>query len=195
MGMKMGRPPLPTALHIRHGTSPSGPEVWAGRGRRPIPKDEPKLPAITIDDPMPDHPDHLSEPAQVYWYGWIGTRARSLKVLTNSDLPALGLLCETWADYIAARKLVEENGAYSPDLEKILAPANRLDRLSKMAHSQFRDFGMTPSSRRGVGGIGESVSGSAGDGDGDDGDDGTRAKDGKKGTTKSGPKRFFGSRG
>lgn len=194
MGMKMGRPPLPTALHIAQGTSPSGPEVWAGRGRRPIPKDEPKLPAITIEDPMPDHPDHLSKPAQVYWYGWIGTRARSLKVLTNSDLPALGLLCETYADYIEARESVKNNGAYSADLEKILAPANRLDRLSKAVHSQFRDFGMTPSSRRGVGGAGEGL-GSTEDGDSGEGDNDAGSNDGKKGTTKTGPKRFFGSRG
>jgi len=160
------------------GEAPSG--KWIGAGRKPPPVDEPKPPQCSIDDPMPEPSPALSEKGRMYWFGWIGERVRALRVLTVSDLAALEILCETYADYIEARELVRNEGAYTKDLMRITAPAKRLDKLAKDLQTQMRDFGLNPRARAEVKTGKNSMSGGS---------------TGKEQTNNQGQRKFFGSRG
>jgi len=98
--MPAGRPRKPTALRAREGN----------RGRRPLPPDEPQVPVLALDDPMPDPPSTLSEAGRVHWFGEIGTSVHGMGVLTDVDLTALGILCEIYAEWVKLGNMIRSGG-------------------------------------------------------------------------------------
>lgn len=91
-----GPPPQPTALKIARGNP----------GHRSLNKDEP-APRIG----MPDMPPYLTELGQEV-YPQFGAMLHGLRVLTEADGWALGQLCESYADGVRARRVLETDGRY-----------------------------------------------------------------------------------
>lgn len=100
----------------------------------------------------PRRPTWLGEDAARLWPA-IATELEAMGVLAKVDQTALALLCQALADYLAARKTVDEEGATFTTEKGYIAqhPAvgimgNAWARVMKLA----RDFGMTPSARAGL---------------------------------------------
>jgi len=90
--MPIGRPPIPTKLHILHGNP----------GKRARNADEPEPELIA-----PECPEHLQGEARAEWTR-ISEELSSLGLLTRLDRANMTGYCQSWADYLEAQKHLEE---------------------------------------------------------------------------------------
>jgi P27 family predicted phage terminase small subunit len=122
--------------------------VTGNPGKRPISKDAPK-PKRQI----PSAPAHLSDRAKVAW-GMLSVLLDRIGVLTEADPMALEQLCETYADILAARQTIQEEGRYQTVETKAGGVMVRVHpAVSDVADSDRRfrawlnEFGLTPAAR------------------------------------------------
>jgi P27 family predicted phage terminase small subunit len=133
-----GRRPTPTHLKVVRGNP----------GKRPINAAEPK-PLKTLPRP----PEHLSDGAREAW-GKFATLLHKMGVLTEADVFALEAMCECYADMLAARADVAENGRTYETTNEAGAVMKRPNpSVSQAADADRRfksylvDFGLTPAAR------------------------------------------------
>lgn len=137
--MPAGRKPTPTQLKL----------VRNNPGKRPLPENEPKPPPVKRVTP----PSHLS-PAAKKEYRRIGAKLCEIGVLGETDLRALELYSETYAQWVEATQRVATVGMVIkapsgfPIMNPYLIVANA---ASKRMQSLLSEFGMTPSSRTRLG--------------------------------------------
>ena len=135
----MGRPKTPTVLKVVKGTQ---------RKDRANPS-EPKPKAATKDEAPPDW---LSLAATPWWHR-VRPLLLQMKVLTQADPVALGLLCDALAEYVAARDAVVAGGP-TYEVESKFGLTIRPRPEVAMAQDAWRraklmltEFGLTPASR------------------------------------------------
>lgn len=127
----MGRKRTPTSLRVLRGNN----------HHRPLPENEPQPEAGA------EMPPDLSEDAQAHWPK-ISTMLNEAGVLTHMDAIALGMFCETYAqwrqatDEVARRPIVKRKGVpYRSPFFPLVKETQ--DRMLKV----MMEFGMTPASR------------------------------------------------
>ncbi len=105
---------------------------------------------------VPDMPPFVSEDAKQYWPE-VAKELEVARVLTLTDAMALGMLCETLAQFYAAQADVLVNGYYRTKEFVVGVEVKRVNPMVKVmneAHDRFyrwaREFGMTPSARAGI---------------------------------------------
>ena len=134
MGIR-GPAPKPTAVKILQGKP----------GHRPLPANEPK----PDSGRLPSAPRWLSDEAKREWKR-IAPRLHAVGLLTEVDGLALAMLCEAFAQYMAAKTVVDSEGlllmsdkgnSYQHPAAGLMTQAR--GELMKWA----REFGMTPSAR------------------------------------------------
>ena len=140
----MGRPQKPTALKILQGKP----------GHRKLPRGEP-TPEKSVEKPKG------LRPYEKEMWNYLAPRFEKQGVITENDLHAMYIMCQTWGDYREAidefDRQAESNGGKrlyvvsakngSPYPNPLLGIINTLrDRLGK----QLAQFGMTPASRSSV---------------------------------------------
>lgn len=154
-----GRPRKPTALHQLHGTS---------RPDRMNPH-EPQLPVLVGATP----PSWVKGKARAFWKQ-IAVILTEMRVLTVSDVPALALVCDALAEYIAARAAVQQHGmTYDSKTVKVVHTSDgdevEIETLMVRARPEVAiasdawrrammglvQLGMTPSARTKVAAIGD----------------------------------------
>lgn len=134
-----GRKPTPTHLKL----------VKGNPGKRPANPKEPK-PARS----RPSAPAHMSDKARETW-GYVSGLLDRMGVLADVDAVALEMLCEAYADHLAARQALKDFGS---DYYTTLTPAGEQMHRAHPAVAQKNDadrrirgwlseFGMTPSAR------------------------------------------------
>lgn len=147
--MAKGRKPKPTHLRL----------VTGNAGKRPINKDEPKP-----RRERPSAPGHMSDKAREAW-GYVTAILDRMGVLTEADAVSLEMLCEAYADYLAARaelagfgsnyyQTVNQSGGVMHRAHPAVAVMQDADRRIR---AWLAEHGMTPSARSRVkaGGEGE----------------------------------------
>jgi P27 family predicted phage terminase small subunit len=130
----MGRPRKPTALHLVNGNP----------GKRALSGNEPEPMLLTDLSP----PAHLSERSAAIWRE-VAPMLRRLQVLTEADVLALEMLCDSVADYRLARAelgddFVRPTGKGGEMVSQWLV-AKQMS--SKRAEAFMSKFGMDPVSR------------------------------------------------
>lgn len=134
-----GRKPTPSHLKL----------VKGNPGRRPMNEHEPK-PARS----RPSAPAHVSEKARETW-GYVSGLLDRMGILTEIDAVALEVLCEAYADFLAARAVlkafgsnyyetVNEAGSVMHRVHPAVAEVKDADRRIR---AWLAEFGMTPSAR------------------------------------------------
>ena len=130
-----GPAPKPTVVKMLQGNP----------GKRALPKGEPKPDAGRL----PSAPRWLSDEAKREWKR-IAPRLHAVGLLTEVDGLALAMLCEAFAQYMAAKTVVDSEGmllvsekgnSYQHPAAGLMTQAR--GELMKWA----REFGMTPSAR------------------------------------------------
>lgn len=141
-----GRKPTPSALKLLTGNP----------GRRPLPANEPRPRRL-----IPSPPAHLSERAAVAW-GSLSVRLDRLGLLTELDAEALEQLCENYAEILALRADIAENGRTTAvvtttgDKREAARPVvAMLSDAEKRFRAMMCEFGLTPSARTRVAGAGD----------------------------------------
>lgn len=136
MGLR-GPPPKPTALKLLEGT------FRADRAAPNEPAPDPGLPSM---------PPHLVGVGADAWE-FFGAELLKLGVLTVRDGAALELLCDAYAEWRAAREVVQREGmTYESGTKNghavIAHPAVRIaaDAWRRM-HRMLVEFGLTPAAR------------------------------------------------
>ena len=131
-----GRKPTPLNMRLVQGNA----------GKRPIPDDLPEPPAPVA---VPEPPELLSIAAREYWSEF-ATQLSLMRVLTDADLPALCMLCESYSLYWEAMEGVRQFGIISMTPNKYLARSEYLNTANKQLEICLKiltEFGLTPSSR------------------------------------------------
>nr|WP_165128975.1 phage terminase small subunit P27 family [Bradyrhizobium sp. 6(2017)]QIG99114.1 phage terminase small subunit P27 family [Bradyrhizobium sp. 6(2017)] len=134
-----GRRPAPTHLKL----------VKGNPGKRPLNSKEPKARRS-----RPSAPLHLSDKARETW-GYVTGLLDRMGVLTEADGVALEMLCEAYADFLAARAELKSIGSdyYTTEtaggdtmhrVHPAVAQRNDADRRIR---AWLAEFGMTPSAR------------------------------------------------
>lgn len=129
-----GPPKTPTSLRLLRG-NPS---------RRPLPKNEPVAEVCA-----PDPPEHLSATARAHWMQ-IVTILTDVRVMTNLDVDALAVYCETYSFWVEATERVRHLGmVIKTDKGSIIQnPYLRIANSAQESMLQLlKEFGMTPASR------------------------------------------------
>lgn len=142
-----GRKPKPSHLKL----------VTGNPGRRPLNKAEPKAARS-----RPSAPAHMSDKARETW-GYVSALLDDMGVLTKVDALALELLCEAYADFLAAANELKAQGSdYYETMSQTGSTMYRAHpALAKKQDADRRirgwlaEFGMTPSARSRVKGDGE----------------------------------------
>jgi len=120
--------------------------VQGNPGGRPIPDDIPDPPPIVA---VPDPPEQLSEPACAHWPHF-AEQLSKMRVLTDADLPALAMLCESYVIYWEAMDGVREFGIIGVTPNNYLQRSEYLNTAFKAMDQCMKiltEFGLTPSSR------------------------------------------------
>ena len=129
-----GPPKKPTALKIIQGNP----------GKRPLPKDEPRLPVVA-----PDPPDTLSEDARKHWDRIVGQLAES-GIMTALDSDALAAYCEAYTRWLLANRNLIKTGCVIKGADD-QPRHNPYLRVANDAFQQMRcllqEFGLSPASR------------------------------------------------
>lgn len=137
---KRGPKRAPTAQKIARGTH--------RKDRDGDPKAEPQ--PEKIEAPKP--PAHLGRVGKAKWQD-LAPRLARIGLLTENDLEALALLCESFDEKATCEETLEEDGEYSV-LENGYVAAHpaiaRLDRCIRRIRQLMAAFGMTPSDRAGM---------------------------------------------
>lgn len=137
--MARGRKPLPTHLKL----------VKGNPGKRPTNKNEPKAPAG-----RPSCPAHASDKARETW-GYVCGLLEDMGILATVDAVAIEMLCEAYADFVAAAdelkslgsdyyETVTKEGSVMYRAHPALAKKQDADRRLR---GWLAEFGMTPSAR------------------------------------------------
>lgn len=136
--MPVGRPPKPTVLKLLQGTA---------RHDRLNPS-EPEPPALVDARP----PSWLDSRGRRAWRDWLPVLT-GMRVLTEADGAALALMCDAYAEYLAARAVLRREGASYTTGElpaqmvrqrpEVAQAADAWRRVSAM----MQQFGLTPASR------------------------------------------------
>lgn len=129
-----GRKPIPTALKILRGNP----------GRRPLPKDEPQIPAG-----IPEAPKHLTGKAKKEWHR-IVPELHKAGLLTKVDGTALAAYCDCFAQWAEASRQLKKTGLLVKGSlgEPVINPLWKISNAAMERMKQFLvEFGMTPSSR------------------------------------------------
>lgn len=148
MSSAAGRRPKPTHLRVVEGNA----------GKRPLPKNEPK-----VQRGVPKCPKHLSGVARSLWPK-VGKDLDSMGVLTIPDALALELLVVAYAEFRDAHEVVEKRGfTYISETEAggtIIRPnpevAIRSDAWKRVLRI-LTEFGLTPSARSKVKALGDEI--------------------------------------
>lgn len=129
-----GRPPKPSALKLVTGN----PGKRAAKGNEPEP--------ILLNDLKP--PKHLSAASAAVWTS-LAPMLRRLQVLTEADVIALEMLCDSVADYRHAReKCGDDFVTYSSKGSQMVSQWLVAKQMSsKRAEAFMAKFGMDPVSR------------------------------------------------
>lgn len=136
--------PKPTPLKILAGNP----------GKRPLPKDEPKLKVA-----RPRIPAGLGKHGRAEWKR-IVPLLMQMRVLTLKDRSALQAYCESWQEFIEARDHVRKHGQVyqSEQVNGALVwkrnPASQvMVEQSRLLLAYMQSFGLTPSSQSKVASI------------------------------------------
>lgn len=133
--MSVGRPPVATAIKIARGNP----------GKRALNHREPQPKAVE-----PKRPDNLSERAIREWESLVPILA-SMRVLTEADGVALGILCQNIAELEQVMKARSESGYLTENPTTGSIHVNPLVRvqadLDRRVCDGLREFGLTPASR------------------------------------------------
>lgn len=137
---KRGPKRAPTSVKVARGTH--------RKDRDGDPAKEPKPEQITAPKP----PTHLGQIGRAKWSD-LAPRLAKIGLLTENDLEALTLLCESFEEKSNCETILREQGEYSV-LENGYIAAHpaiaRLDRAIKRIRQLMAAFGMTPSDRAGM---------------------------------------------
>jgi P27 family predicted phage terminase small subunit len=132
--MTAGRKPIPTEIKILNGNP----------GRRPLNTNEPKP-----DKALPKAPAMLSKDAKREWRK-MSKRLYHLGLLTEIDVDALAILCQTWSNWCETERAIQKVGKVLVKPDGTLYK-NPMVGMSVAYASQMKalivEFGMTPSSR------------------------------------------------
>lgn len=129
-----GRKPLPTAIKVLKGNP----------GGRALKKNEPK-PLRCIASA----PEWVSPEAAAYW-DKIEPMLYRIGVLTEADELMLGILCQSYANLLRAREMLEKHGPVikTPNGSIQISPFKSLERQAFADIIKVcQEFGMSPSSR------------------------------------------------
>ena len=142
MGLR-GPQPKPSVIEIMEGMP----------GKRKLNPREPK-PGMTEPDP----PKHLDAAARRHWKRLIGI-LMSMRVLTEADGDALGMLAQQMSDRDSLQKSIKKTGWLIKNPTTGAIHTNPLvvveQRITKEILIGLREFGMTPSARSRVQTVGE----------------------------------------
>lgn len=142
-----GRKPKPTHLKL----------VTGNPGKRAINSAEPK-----VSRSRPSAPSHMSDKARETW-GYVTGLLDRMGILTEVDALALEMLCEAYADFLAASATLRELGSeyYETTNQSGSTMYRAHPALAKKQDADRRirgwlaEFGMTPSARSRVKADGE----------------------------------------
>ena len=121
-------------------------------------KDEPEVKALSGTVPPPAI---LSERGLEFWDD-LSRQLTSIRVMSESDIAGLAMLCEVTADWNEANNKVKELGMVIEDRFGVPQQSPWLMASYKCAEQMRKmlmQFGMTPSSRAGVKAIGKAEKG------------------------------------
>lgn len=111
-------------------------------GKRPLPEGEPVPDAPTA---LPLPPSHLSASATIEWYN-MGQKLLDIGLLTDLDLSAFALYCQSYGRWVDAESMVVKKGLLVNDFSK--NPYLKIaEDAMRDCHKLLAQFGMTPSSR------------------------------------------------
>ncbi|HLI51909.1 MAG TPA: phage terminase small subunit P27 family [Thermomicrobiaceae bacterium] len=136
--MPAGRPPKPTALKLLQGTA------------RPdrVNANEPKPGMGNIKPPA-----WLKGEGRKAWR-WLAPALQEMNILTNADPHALALLCDAYAEYLAARAVIRDEGmtytTFSTSGSKMVRARPEVAIAAdawRRVNQMMQQFGLTPSSR------------------------------------------------
>lgn len=137
--MARGRKPKPTHLKL----------VTGNPGRRPLNEDEPQ-----VDFERPACPAHVSDKGRETW-GYVCGILEGMGIISTVDAIAIEMLCESYADYLAASKALEDFGG--PYYETTTESGGTMYRAHPSlaakrdadvrVRSWLSEFGMTPAQR------------------------------------------------
>jgi P27 family predicted phage terminase small subunit len=134
-----GRRPKPTHLKL----------VTGNPGKRPLNKREPKLARS-----RPSAPAHMSDRAREAW-GYVSGLLDRMGLLTEVDGVALEMLCEAYADFLAARAEIKAFGseyyttatAGGDKMHRVHPAVAQKNDADRRIRAWLAEFGMTPSAR------------------------------------------------
>lgn len=145
---RRGPPPKPTALR----------KLTGNAGKRKLNKNEP------VPPPGPTDPPPWLDGLALEIWGRLAPIVRAMKVLDTSDVDALALLCDVYADYLDARAFVKKHGrTYTVSVQvgtdpetgdPVIEQRYRVrpevvitQEAWKRIRPMMQEFGMTPSAR------------------------------------------------
>ncbi len=134
--MTSGRRKVPTAVLERRGSRRIGDRT-----------SEPNPPPGD-----PGAPEWLSERAKEAW-SYLAQRLVPLGLLTEIDVHAFAVLCESYADYVAAVELVRKEGRMATSEKGSVYQHPAVGMMNKAAERLVkvgREFALTPAARAGM---------------------------------------------
>ncbi len=140
MSGRDGRKPKPTALRL----------IQGNQEHRPLPENEPE-PKAVVGSVEP--PEWLGATARSFWPGFV-SELQEMGVLTSADLPALALLCDSYAEHVECSRVIESEGrtyeattAAGAVMVRPRPEAAMRDAAERRARAMLVEFGLTASSR------------------------------------------------
>jgi P27 family predicted phage terminase small subunit len=142
-----GRKPKPSYLKL----------VTGNPGKRKLNSKEPKVARA-----RPLAPTHMSDKARETW-GYVGGLLDRMGVLSEVDAVALELLCEAYADFLAAKGVLEAFGsdyyttktALGDEMHRAHPAVAQKNDADRRIRAWLGEFGMTPGARSRVKADGE----------------------------------------
>lgn len=130
----MSGKPKPTRLRV----------IQNNPSKRPLPKKEPQpKPASEVI------PEGLSKSAKKHW-GLVSKQLLDARILTDLDIHALSMYCESYATYLNANEQIQKYGPIvkAPSGYPVQSPYLSIaNKAFDQMKSILIEFGMTPSSR------------------------------------------------
>ena len=135
MARRPGTRPKPAAQRLREGNP----------GRRPIDENQPEG-----DGNRPPKPPHITGKAAKTWK-WLCDVLDDLGLLASTDVAIIALYCDTWTEYVEARKNVNKYGPIlfsKKDNMPFSSPyLNQEAMFKKQLERYLTELGLSPSSR------------------------------------------------
>lgn len=137
--MGKGRKPQPTHLRL----------VKGNPGKRALPQNEPKPKTA-----RPPKPANLPDSTASKLWDVLEDELFNMGVLTTADGPALRMLCEVWARFFEARRIINQFGSMTYTTEgvagmqiKVHPAVGIMERAERSIRSWCSEFGLTPAAR------------------------------------------------